>query len=360
MREETEAQASETLTQRLAQVHQMIQAGRYEGASSTCDELIERYPDSAEAHAAQGDVCGARQMWARAAEWYELALQLGAGNDVRRRLERARQHLESAVGETTNGPPQFPVQRQRTRLWWIFGGAGAAILLAIAIVLIALLSPPTPGTSRSQQKSRPYPAPPIPEPPVPSTSPVVHTPLSPPLPTRPQPRPTTPSPSSAAAPQAAPHAPVIITRQMIGPVSDRDYHIARTLGSLTWPDGTPLSDAVAVMMEPYTGYAMITFEIPQVLEGEELFEAVVRQSYSLAATALRTDAGIHWLTIRALATITTPDKEERTVVAYRANTRRGTLEYWMKLREEPTAEQLWEEVFATSWWNPSLPQDRIR
>jgi len=153
---------------------------------------------------------------------------------------------------------------------------------------------------------------------------------------------------------------VIITRQMIGPVSDRDYHIARTLGSLTWPDGTPMSDAVAVMMDPYTGYAMVTFEIPRALEAKELFAAVVKQSYLITAAALRADAGIHWLTIRAVATITTPDKEKRTVVAYRANTRRGTLEYWMKLRAEPTVEELWEQVFADSWWNPSVPQDRIR
>lgn len=152
---------------------------------------------------------------------------------------------------------------------------------------------------------------------------------------------------------------MIVTRQILGPISDRDEHITRSASSLTWPDDTPMTDAVGAMMDPYTGYVMITFQIPRALEVQELFEAVMRQAYAIAATALRTDAGIQSLTVRAVATVTSPNEEEQSVVAYRANTDRTTLEYWLKLHAEPTVEQLWEAVFADSWWNPSVRRDRL-
>ena len=141
-------------------------------------------------------------------------------------------------------------------------------------------------------------------------------------------------------------------------MSDRDYETARTLGSLSWPDGTPMSNAVAVVIDP-TGYAMISFQIPSALQVEKLSAAVLRQSYALATTALRAEAGITLLTVRALATITLADDQERTVVVYRANTSRTAIESWTKLRREPTLEELWSRAFATSWWNPGVRTDRL-
>ena len=360
MPEETEPEAAENLDERLREVEEMVAAGQYAAAAVVGEELVNTHPESAAAHAVLADTYAARQMWPEATEWYELAVQLGAGPEVNQTLEKARRRLVAYSAEAPDEPQGVQLHRERARLWWIFGGAAAAVLLGIGIVLSGLLSPlrPTALTSEPPVATGSFR-------PLRSTDSGATLPPARPLPRPARPAPSRPQPVSPGRPAppsrtAGSHPPVVITREMMGPVTDREHHLARALGSLSWEDGTPMSNAVAVVMDPYTGYAIITFEIPRALQVDELLAAVVWQSYSLAATAFRTDAGINWLTIRAIATITTPDKEDRTVVAYRANTRRGTLEEWMKLREDITMEELWNEVFATTWWNPSVPTDRLQ
>ena len=357
MPKENGPQAPANLAAQLERVAEMINSGQYQTAEVICRELVDSYPDSAEAHAVLADAFAARQLWSEAADWYELAVQLGAGPEVDQRLERVRRRRAAYSGEAPSESNSAQLERQRARLGWILGGAAAAVLLAVGIVVLGLQTPRMPATPSSGLAARTYPPRAISG--RSATAQVRTAPQS--VPRRPQqpkaPTSATSSPSAQHAP--IPHAPAIITRGKMGPVSDRDYRLARVLGSLTWPDSTPMSDAVAVMMDPYTGYAMITFEIPRALEGQELFDMVMRQSYSVAAAALRTDAGIQSLTIRVVATMTTPDKEKRSVVAFRANTNRVALEEWMKLGREPTVQELWDEVFATSWWNPNVPRDRL-
>ncbi len=355
MSENTGPDERETLTEQLSELDEMIQAGRYAPATVLANELLDSYPHSAEVPTAIADIYRTRQMWAEAAEFYELAIQHGAGGEATVPLEAVRRRLSA---QASVQPDSSRVQRPASGVWWVYAGAAAMVVLGLVIVFITLRWPSGPSAS-GPGTTRATPS----QPPV-RRSPTARqlTQAPPTLPSPPPPAQTTAAPSAPDL-QGTPRAslpPVIITRRMIGPVSDRDYNIARVLGSLTWPDGTPMSEDVAVLMDPYTAYAVITFQIPKALEVEDLFAAVVRQSYTLATTALRTDAGINYITVRALATITTPDKEERTVVAYRANTKRQTIDHWAELGGEPSINELWNRVFATSWWNPNVDREKIR
>ena len=45
---------------------------------------------------------------------------------------------------------------------------------------------------------------------------------------------------------------------------------------------------------------------------------------------------------------------------YRANTTLESLTYWLKRDQSPTSQQLWTQVFATTWWNPAIPHTGFR
>ena len=350
MSENTGPDERETLTEELSELDEMIQAGRYAPAAVLANELLDSYPHSAEVPTAIADLYRAGQMWAEAAEFYELAVQHGAGGEATVPLGAVQRHLSA---QASLQPDSSRVRRPASGVWWAYAGAAAVVVLGLVIVFIILRLPPVPSASGPQR----------PQPPVrrsPTARQLTQAPPTLPLPPPPAQATTAPSPPDLRGTPRAALPPVVITRRMIGPVSDRDYNIARVLGSLTWPDGIPMSEDVTVLMDPYTAYAVITFQIPKALEVEDPFAAVLRQSYTLATTALGTDAGINYVTVRALATITTPDKEKRTVVAYRANTKRQTIDHWAELGGEPSINELWSRVFATSWWNPSVDREKIR
>jgi len=153
---------------------------------------------------------------------------------------------------------------------------------------------------------------------------------------------------------------VIISQVMPMPATDEDYIIAQAVGALTWPHGASMSGNVSVMMDPYQGYAMITFRIPDDLPGNNLADVVVEQVYKVMNAAFAADAGLTMCTVRAIATITTADRRGRTLQAFRANATREALLEWARVIPNPTPKQLREQMFGSAWWNPAVPTDRLR
>lgn len=333
-------------------------------AAERCGRLLQDYPDDAAAHALMGDIYAARQLWADAEDWYRRAEELGAGPEISRRRVAAQAMRRERAEQPVEPSPYTDLHRQRTRLLAIFGGAVFVVIVAGIIALFAYSS----GT-------RPTPRPP---------SPTVAAPFVPPAPepsapglavTRPSP-PAATAPGTAAAtgarppaagvrgqpaaPPPVPRAPVVISRLMTVPATDEDFIIAQAVGALTWPHGASMSGNVSVMMDPYQGYAMITFRIPDDLPGNNLADVVVEQAYKVINAAFAADAGLTMCTVRAIATITGADRRGHTLQAFRANATRESLLEWARLIPNPTAKQIREQMLGTVWWNPSVPTDRLR
>jgi hypothetical protein len=144
------------------------------------------------------------------------------------------------------------------------------------------------------------------------------------------------------------------------PATDEDYVISSAVGTLTWPDGTPMASDVSVMADPYQGYCMVTFRIPDSLTTNNLADTVVLQAYKVVSTTLDTDHPMLSVTVRALATVSTSRHEHTTLEAFRANLTRQALDEWRKTIPNPTAQDLREKIFASLWWNPAVPPDQLR
>src|SRR5690554_6945183 len=99
-----------------------------------------------------------------------------------------------------------------------------------------------------------------------------------------------------------------------------------------------MTGRVSAMVEPYSGYAMISVTIPQSIPVNGLVEEVVRQSWRVAVAAVRADEVITSLTIRM---VRVTENGER-VVAFRGNTTRRALEN-VNL-ERPDFGTLWNQV----------------
>lgn len=345
-----------------AEIRLLLDQHELDQAAARCSRLLRDYPHDDEAHALMGDLYAARRLWAEAVEWYSLAEQLGAGEQVAERRQAAQARMQGP--EETEAPLSYSdLQRQRTRVLAIFIGAGVVMVIALIIALLGLTSRPESAPART-----PYPTPeagggyPTP------------TPVSPAGPLPPRATSSRPTPSappartralggtaaSPGAPAPIPRAPVIITQEMTVPATDRDVIITRAVGSLNWPDGTRMSGDISVMMEPYVGYCMITFRIPESLPGDHLSDLVVQQAYAVAVAAIVADAGVLSMTVRAIATIERANREPTTLTVFRGNTTRKALEYLSKERANPTAEYLRQQLFGTAWWNPAIPEDRLR
>jgi len=65
------------------------------------------------------------------------------------------------------------------------------------------------------------------------------------------------------------------------------------------------------------------------------------------------------LTLRGIIDLSSSRRRMRVVVAYRGNTSRESLEYWLKHDRSPSNQQLWNQVFATTWWNPTVPHSGL-
>jgi hypothetical protein len=146
-----------------------------------------------------------------------------------------------------------------------------------------------------------------------------------------------------------------VTQSVDAPLADRDVLLTRALGSLNWPNGDPLGWRVIALMDPFTGYALISVEVPPAMRSNNLYTPVISMAYRLAVTAVQSDRGIDSLTVRMLTQVEDERGRHLQLVAFRGNTTREALDYYLKRGIEPDAATIWSHVFATTWWNPVVP-----
>ncbi len=374
MNQQTEANDSPQLRAQIDEIEDLIGDGNYDRALSRGQELLDAYPDRGEPYTTIGDVYAGRNMWPEAVEWYHEGVERG-DSSAPDKLRDARNQLNLQLEQPGQPRPTRSVseaEQQRTKLWITLASAGAVVVIAAVIASITFSTKPpppatgqtaaqgttalpTPGQEATSQSSRQHSAA--------STARGQHRdqlearPQTPGSGTRPD-RPST-SDSRSQPTTANVRNDSTTTTIVQAPRTERDVILESALGSLTWPDGTAMRDGVAVALDPFLGYTMITFEIPRNPGGGNLSQTVARQAYSIAAAAINTDPAVKVLTLRGIIDLSSSQRRRRAVVAYRGNTSRESLEYWLKHDRSPSNRQLWNEVFATTWWNPTVPSSDL-
>jgi cytoskeletal protein RodZ len=351
------------MLQELRRVEELIEEGDLVAAQRMCKRLLQQNPTNAAVHERMGDVMRKRELWEDAAEWYDLAAQLHETEAVKaKRAEAQRRAKEARRG----GPEPHLVDdadSPRRLLLWIGLAAAALLLVVIGVVFsIATREDETeePAVARTGDTDGPS----VSRPGLSAPSPVRGTRDVPATGadsgTRALP-PATSNPEehwrASQMPRRAPRRSVS-TRSTTGistsspePTTDHDQAVIAAVSSLTWGDNRPMSGRVNAMVEPFSGYAMVSVTIPQALPEEGLVENVVRQAWRVALASLQADEVITALTVRMVRVM---DDGER-VVAFRGNTTRRALQTTGV--DRPTFAMLWDELFASVWWNPQAGGD---
>lgn len=346
----------QALEEELAEIELLCEQRSYRRAQDIAQRLLRSYPTSARVHEAMGDVSAAAGHHREAVQWYELTLQLGFGQQVMDKLsEQRRLQAESEAAAAQPSTPAEPEESEpHYRL--IAAIAGAVVLLVVVSLIIM--------AARGGKPAEPSPSPPAPR--AVSTratpqGPAAAAPSATPAPSAPgqparrsygQPGPTPGTPGAEAPRQELP--PVHITRAIDAPLTDQDRALLAALSSLTWPNGQNLSGDVNAMVDPYTGYAFITLKLPPALKGSTQFTTGLSMAYGCAVAAIKADRSVRSLTVRMIAPVTTGDTETMLAI-FRGNTNRATLERYMQASANPNTKEIWQGVFATTWWNPSVP-----
>lgn len=346
--------APQSLEAGLVQVDELIGRRAWREARELAQTLVADYPTSPTAHAVLGDIAAAQHLYREAIEWYRLSLRLQPSSEVQTRLERAEQavHYEREGGEEEAAPTG---RDQRTVI--IIAAAGF-LVLALVVTLLAVSARHRKGTVAEPQAAG------VTRPAARPGAPGATSPAAPVTAARPAYRPTTAPAPVGAQGQAVPAAPgpggnvsvnQMITQSVSGPMSDADYLLTRALSGVTWPSGAALGADVQAAVDPFTGYALVTAQIPTSMPKTDLYPLTIDTAYRLAVTVVRADASVGSLTVRVLVTL--PDEKDRaaTLVAFRGNTNRETLDYYLKRNVQPDRDTIWQHVFATTWWNPSVP-----
>ncbi len=352
------------LDQDIHEVALLSEQGHFDRALRQAQRLLRENPSSARVHELLGDVASRRQDHAEAVQWYELSLRLRYDEAVMEKLQLER----TAVAEATAAPAeQAPTAPRRPRHYGLIGGiAGGAVLLGLLVLLFVTLggrgpdggsdgsdtygaATTTAGTSgsgreRSGARATPTPAP-----------------------DRPAAAQATGAAGGAAAaqggsgpfrsgqPEAGELPPVHLHRDIGAPLTDQDKSLLAALSSLHWPGGNRLSGDVNVMLDPFSGYAFITIEMPSSLKQAVQFSTALQMAYRVAVATVKHDSSIQSLTIRVIIPVVMGEKQEDAVItAFRGNTNRRTLDRYLREDTEPDSREIWYEVFATCWWNPSL------
>ena len=338
----------------------ILEQGEVERAADLCRQLLADYPRDVAVHVLMGDIFAARGAWDAADEWYEAAQDLGGHGEVDERRVTARAMLaRRAPAPVVAEPSGEDLQRRTIAVRSIFIAAGAVAGLALVIALIAVFSRPS-GLAGGR------PTQPTPEPVTSRPGAVVagsHALATPAVPGQP-PAGLTPGSHAVGAtggtthgPGPGIHAPVIITRLMTVPATDEDYIIAQAVSALTWPNGESMSGDVSVMMDPYQGYGMVSFRLPDTLPGNHLYDTVVMQAYQVVLAVLAADANVQGLTVRVLYTLEIKEAKghrDQTVQAFRVNTTRDAVKNYVG-HYTVTPASLVQYLFAAPWWNPAVP-----
>ena len=368
MNEEIQPNEGPDLQPQIQAVDDLIDEGNYDAALSRARELFDDYPDRAEPYTLLGDIYAARGMWPEAVEWYIEGVERGdssAADKLREARAQLTRQLEQP-GQPHRTASASQAEQQRTKLWITLASAGAVVVITVVIAALTFSGGPPSGPEQPsvQQPAGPSSAAPgtrSPRSTARSTTSALQArsgsaATSPRLPTgagtEPTARSTVPGAPVSPRPEPQDESTTIIEK---GPRSEQDMILESTLGSLTWPDGTAMRNDVSVAVDPFLGYAMITFEIPRNLDSDNIADTAARQAYSVATTAINTDPSLTAMTLRGLINTSSSQRRRRAVVAYRGNTSRESLEYWLRRNQSPTSQQLWTQVFATTWWNPAIP-----
>lgn len=340
------------LSEGLAEIELLISQRNLDRAQSLAQQLLLSHPNNAGVHAALGNIAAARQQHREAIEWYELSLRLEPNQQVRERLARERDLLD------TERFREFEEEQpQRDKRPLIIGGAiGAFLLLALIVALIAsaMGRRARVPTTEGQRAGRPIVRTNQAGQPEQGTTPGG-------LAARPEARAGQTGPygvgagSAVAPPAGTPPGDLRVTQSVDAPLADRDVLLTRALAALTWPNGESLGWRVMGLMDPFTGYALITVEVPPAMRGQNLFPPVISMAYKLATAAMNTDRGIDSLTIRVLTGIQNEKGRDVELVAFRGNTTRESMDYYLKRGIQPDQQTIWANVFATTWWNPAVP-----
>ena len=356
------------ITDELAEADLLADQGNHDQAMALCQRLLRNDPDNAAVHACIGDIHRRLRNWQRAAESYERSLRLEYDADVMAKLAESRGHIAAVLGRGAvtheEAPAEMPELEhasvalpQRTKLLLL----GAALLLVIAVVAL-VINLGRPGATRAGERARrvataapgfginapPGTAPAKPG--EPSPQPGIAGPKPPA-----QPGVTATGPIHVGPPQPLPnHQPRTTSGDSRGPASDRDLLLIRSLSSLTWPGGEEMGRRVSAMYDPFTGYAMITFETPDTLAKTNLYGTVLAEAYAVALAAVREESGLRTLTIRCLTRVGQGD-DAYTDVCFRGNTTRDAVDAATRRGNVLPQQDIWSTVFATTWWNPSVP-----
>ena len=131
----------------LAQANLMRLRGDLDGAEKMCLSILKRFPNEPEAHILLGELSADRGDWRRAAEWYELAVDLNPSSTAdKARLEEAKQRIEAS--ETAETVEQLGLPDQTPKIPWV---AGSVVLILVLVIIGAIVS------SRSAGRSQPPP-----------------------------------------------------------------------------------------------------------------------------------------------------------------------------------------------------------
>lgn len=351
--------AESPLLDGLAELAELIARQDWSAARSLGQRLVAAHPTNASAHAALGDIAAAQQDYRVAAQWYELSLRLEPNADVQARLEQVRR--AEAMGPEHEAPEAAEVGRA-PRVGLTIAAIAAFLIVALLVTSITVWlvrRPREGGEAGPRAVSRPAYRPragggggPGALPSAPSARPA----------TRPMPmagqRPAgkTAPPGQVTKGNQGPTVVQRVTQSVAGPMSDSDLHLTRSLGTLTWPTtGAPLGADVQASLDPFTGYCLITVQVPKGMPKTPLYPLVLDTAYAVAVNALRTDRAVDSMTIRFLVTLVNDSGKDTVLVAFRGNTNRETVEYYLKRNIQPDRETLWRNVFATTWWNPTIP-----
>ncbi len=348
----------EALEEELTEVELLCEQRNYSRAQTIAQRLLRAHPTSARVHEVMADVAAARGGHAEAVQWYELALQLGFDQRVMDKVSEQRRLLEQSQREASETEDMSEEGEPQRHYKLIAAIAGGVILLAFVVFLIFVIKGNQPSeieagpsrpravatrSTRDGQASR-QPAPSeAAAPPSRATASAParrsggrHSPISAPQ-----------------QPQRQNLPPVHLTREIGAPLTDQDRRLLKAIGSLTWPGGRNLSGDVNAMVDPFTGYAFITIELPASLKQSVQFATAINMSYRVAVAAMRQNTSIRSLTVRVIVPVTTGDTET-VLTVFRGNADRATLDRYLDTDAMPSTRDIWRKVFATTWWNPSV------
>lgn len=306
-----------------------------------------------------GDIAAAGANHDEAVEWYELSLRLETNQRVVTKLGEQRGMIAASEPVSPEADEMEEEERSRRHYQTIAAIAGGAILLVFILILVSALrrEPPSeqpdtsqarPAATRGRQAPR-------------SSGGLVQSPAAP---GRSRATPSAPtsrsqgSPAPTWAPVEQPQGnlpPVHITRDIDAPLTDKDRSLLRALGALTWPGGDKLSGNLNAMVDPFTGYGFVTLMFPRSIKPAHWTNTAITMSYRIAVAAMKHDDSLRSLTVRIITPIEVGD-EEVVMTLFRGNTNREAIERFLDDGAQPDLREIWEKVFATTWWNPSTSE----